>query len=252
MRIPTRLLAAVALAMPAIAAAAEPQDYVKEPTVEYGEREIDFKAGTWQLRGDEPARQSRASIGFGWGATPWWFTEAYLKYDRTSPESTRYDALEWENKFQLTEPNQYFADLGILVELEIPRERKVEGYEFKVGPLVQWYTGDVRWNANVFFERVFRGESDPDEPRHTEFSYELQAKVPVRRNLEVGVQAFGDLGPWNHWAPHDEQVHRIGPAIFGKVKLEGREAIRWNVGYLMPLTSGSPKNQFRVQAEYEF
>jgi hypothetical protein len=251
MRFTSRLLAAAILGLP-VAALASPEDYIQVPGVEQGEREIDFKAGTWQLRGDEPARQSRASLGFGWGGTPWWFTEAYVKYDKTSPGRFRYDAFEWENKFQLTEPNQYFADLGLLVEIEVPRARKVEGYEFKAGPLVQWDTGAVRWNANVFLQRVFRGEADPDQPRHTELSYQLQAKYTIRRELEAGVQALGELGPWNHWEPHDEQQHRIGPALFGKVKLDGRQAIRWNAAYLFPATRGTPKNSFRLQAEYEF
>jgi hypothetical protein len=251
MRFVPRLAAAAAFGLP-LAVHAGPEDYIQVPAVEYGEREIDFKAGTWQLRGDEPARQSRASLGFGWGGTPWWFTEAYVKYDKTSPDHVKYDAFEWENKFQLTEPNQYFVDVGLLTEIEIPRARKVEGYEFKIGPLFQWDTGAVRWNANLFLERVFRGESDPDEPRHTELSYQLQAKYSIRRELEAGVQVFGEMGPWNHWEPHNEQQHRIGPALFGKVKLEGRQAIRWNAAYLFPATSGTPKNSFRLQAEYEF
>ena len=251
MRHVPRLLAAALLGLP-FATLASPEDYIQVPAIEYGEREIDFKVGTWKLRGDEPVRQSRASLGFGWGGTPWWFTEAYVKYDKTSPERFRYDAVEWENKFQLTEPNQYFADLGLLLEIEVPREREVEGYEFKVGPLVQWDTGAVRWNANVFLERVFRGQPDPDAPRHTELSYQLQAKYTIRRELEAGVQAFGELGPWNHWEPHNEQQHRIGPALFGKVKLEGRQAIRWNAAYLFAATSGTPRNSFRLQAEYEF
>src|SRR5205823_1815959 len=85
------------------------------------------------------------------GGTPWWFTEAYLKYDKTAPGGTHYDAFEWENKFQLTEPNQYFVDVGLLTEIEIPRERKVEGYELKVGPLFQWDTPAIRWNAAYLF-----------------------------------------------------------------------------------------------------
>ena len=70
--------------------------------------------------------------------------------------------------------------------------------------------------------------------------------------LEVGMQAFGEMGQWNHWEPRDDQNHRIGPAIFGKVKLDGRQAIRYNAALLFGETRSSPRNTFRLQAEYEF
>lgn len=66
------LLVAGALLSP-IGAHAGPADYVYTPTVEYGEKEIDFKAGT--ARNADNPRETAASIGFGYGATEWWFTE---------------------------------------------------------------------------------------------------------------------------------------------------------------------------------
>lgn len=243
-----RLLAAAALGLPAVAIAG-PSDYIYVPSVEYGEREIDLKAGSWKLR-DEPVRQSAASVGFGYGATQWWFTEAYVKYEKETGGRARYDAFEWENKFQLTEPNRFFVDVGLITEIEIPRERREEGYEFKMGPLFQWDTGAVRWNANLLFERVFRGSSE--EPRVTEMGYQLQARYDLGPAIGVGVQAFGEMGKWDHWEPRNEQSHRAGPALFGKVKLGGREAIKYNAAWLHGVGEGAPRNTLRVQAEYEF
>ncbi len=243
------LLAAFALGLPAIGAAG-PSDYVYVPSVEYGEREIDFKAGSWKLRGEEPVRQSAASLGFGYGATTWWFTEAYLKFNRETGGRARYDAFEWENKFQLTEPNQYFVDVGLITEIEIPKAHREEGYEIKVGPLFQFDTGAIRWNANLLFERVLRGRAEG--PRVTEMGYQLQARYDLDARFAVGTQALGEVGAWDHWAPREEQSHRVGPAIFGKVKLGGREAIRYNAAWLRGVGDGSPRNTVRMQAEYEF
>jgi hypothetical protein len=248
MRSAFRLLGAAALGLPVVCFAG-PSDYVYVPGVEYGEREIDFKAGSWKLRG-EPVRESAASLGLGLGVTQWWFTEAYLKYEKITGERTKYDAFEWENKFQLTEPNQYAVDVGLITEIEIPRERREEGYEFKIGPLFQGDAGPIRWNANLLFERIFRGRSE--ESHVTEMGYQLQAKYTVRRELELGAQAFGEMGKWNHWEPASEQNHRVGPAIFGKLKLEGREAIRYNAAVLFAASHAAPRHTFRVQAEYEF
>jgi hypothetical protein len=248
MRFFFRLAAAVALGLPTICLAG-PSDYVHVPSVEYGEREIDFKAGTWTLK-DEPARESAASLGFGYGVTQWWFTEAYLKYESATGNSAHFDAFEWENLFQLTEHNQYPVDIGLLTEIEVPKERRVEGYELALGVLIQGDAGPVRWNANLMLERVVKGNADVDHK--TQLGYQLQAKYPLAENFEVGAQAFGDMGPLSHLSPSGEQVHRVGPAIFGKVKLGGRESIKYNAAWLFSASQSAPKNGFRVQAEYEF
>ncbi len=248
MRSALRLFGAIALGLPAISQAG-PSDYVFVPSVEYGEREIDFKYGTAKDRDSEGAgRTSAGSVGFGWGATQWWFTEAYLKYKKEPADKTKYDAWEWENKFQLTEPNRFFVDVGFITEFEAPRDRN-EGYEFKFGPLFQLDTGALRWNANLLFERVFR--SKEEGPHVTEIGYKLQVKYPLRENFEIGAQAFGEMGKWNDWAPREEQSHRAGPAVFGKIKLEGRQAIKYNAAWLFG-TDAAPRNTFRLQAEYEF
>jgi hypothetical protein len=250
MRNNLRLLAAVALGLPAIALAA-PSDYVRIPGVEYGEREIDFKYGTEKAKDSEGGeRFSAGSVGFGYGATPWWFTEAYLKYEKEGGGKTKYDAFEWENKFQLTEPNEYPVDLGFFIEIERPQER-AEGYEWAFGPLFQFDTGPIRWNVNPVLEKVTG--STLEGPHPLELGYQLQAAYRLSNGMDVGVQAFGDLGKWNDWAPHSEQLHRIGPAIFGQVKIgEGHQDLRYNAAFLWGQTNATPQHTFRIQAEYEF
>ena len=247
MSFPARLLAAAALGLPVVSHAA-PDDYIVVPAVEYGEREIDLKYGTEEFK-DPHARESAGSLGLGYGVNHWWFTEAYLKYHKEPGEKTKYDAWEWENKFQLTETNKYPVDVGLLVELEFPKEHD-EGYELKFGPLFQADTGPVRWNANLFLERHFHTHGDV--PQVTEMLYQLQARYDVSREFGVGFQAFGELGPWDHWLPASEQEHRIGPAIFGRVKLEGRQQIKYNAAWLFKASDAAPNNSFRLQVEYEF
>ncbi|HUJ00095.1 MAG TPA: hypothetical protein VLY46_07650 [Usitatibacter sp.] len=250
MRIDARLLAAVALGLPAFAHAdSDPNEYVNTPLVEYGEREIDTKYGT-RYFDEAQERESAGSIGLGYGATQWWFTEAYVKYHKDPGDRTRYDEFEWENKFQLTETNKYPADVGFLVETEVPRAREEGRFIVIMGPLVQWDTGPLRWNTNVFLERASQPVSE--EPNETELSYQAQVTYHLHNGLDVGAQAFGDLGQWNEWLPHDAQSHRIGPVVYGKVKLEGRQEIEWNAAWLFGLTKATADNGFRLQAEYEF
>lgn len=222
---------------------AGPSDYVYVPTVEYGERELDFKYGSASAGGPD---EHAASLGFGLGATRWWFTELYIKYKREEGR-TFLDAFEWENKFQLTETGKYPVDVGWLVELERPQDRD-EGYELKLGPLFQTEFGRLQLNTNILLEHVF----DSLGSNGTSLGYQWQAKYRWREALEFGAQGFGEMGDWTHWAPADEQNHRLGPAVFGKIALGGRQAIRYNAALLMGLGKGAPDRTLRLQVEYEF
>ena len=242
------LLVAGALLCPALASAApraEPADYVSTPEVEYGEKEIDFKYGTASKKGDP--RESAASIGFGYGVTQWWFTEAYIKYKAENDQGTAYDAVEWENKFQLTETGKYPVDIGFLVEIERPQDH-VEGWEVKWGPLFQTEFGKIQLNGNIFFLRNYQG----DTPGQPQLQYQWQAKYRWLPQFEYGVQGFGDVGKWDNWAPQDERVHKIGPAIFGKIPLGNHQAIRYNAAWLIGASSAAADHTLRVQCEYEF
>ena len=225
---------------------ADPDDYVAVPAVEYGEREIELLLGSAGRTADEPA-ESAGSLAFGYGLTPWWFTEIYAKFNHFAGQSTRFDAVEWENKFQLTEPGQYFVDVGLLVELEYPHDR-AEGYEVKIGPLLQKDFSPVQANANFFLARHYRSEEDAV----TELSYQWQLKYRWRAEFEFGLQGFGEVGKWNDWAPASEQEHRIGPAMFGKYNLGGAQVLKYNAALLFGVSSAASDHTVRAQIEYEF
>jgi len=224
---------------------AGPADYIYTPTVEYGEKEIDFKAGTAR-KGSDP-RESAASVGFGYGAKEWWFTEVYLKYKRENGGGTTPDAVEWENKFQLTETGAYPIDVGFLLEIERPRNH-AEGWEVKWGPLFETDFGKLQLNANALFKRNYQPEGLSD----TQFLYQWQAKYRWLQQFEFGLQGFGEMGKWNQWAAKDQRSHRIGPAVFGKLPLGGRQAIRYNAAWLLGASTAAADHTFRLQVEYEF
>jgi len=246
------ILAASALALSTLCfqAFAGPSEYVYQATVEAGEREIDFKAGTRNMK-DKTANISATSIGFGYGVNEHWFTEIYLKYARLYGESMKFDAIEWENRFQLTETGKYPIEVGFLTEIERPQNRN-EGYEVQWGPLFQTDIGRTQWNANFLFSRNY-GAS---EPSHTTAYYQIQGKYRLRQDFEFGVQGFGDLGKWDNWSSSQNQGHRFGPAIFGKIPLDNSQAFKYNAAYLIGKNAvngqGIRGNTFRLQIEYEF
>jgi hypothetical protein len=228
-------------------ARAEPNDYVYYPNVVQGEKEIDFKFGTLKAPGGGP-RESAASLGFGYGVNSWWFTEVYVKGKRETPDGWHYDAIEWENKFQLTETGKYPVDVGLVVEIERPQDRS-EGWELRFGPLFQmeltpkWVT-----NVNLLFSRNF----DAATPSEMAMNYQWQIRYRWKPELEVGAQAFGSLGPWQNWLPSDQQEHKIGPAVFGKIRLGSRQALNYNAAWLVGINANTAHNTLRLQMEYEF
>ena len=228
-----------------LSALAGPSDYVYMPNVEYGEREIDFTLGTAR-KGDDP-RQAAASIGFGYGVKEWWFTEISLKYKRENNEATKYDAVEWENKFQLTETGKYPVDVGFIVEVERPQAH-AEGWEVKWGPLFQTEFGRIQLNGNLLFQRSYRAEN----PSDTSFLYQWQTKYRWLPQFEFGLQGFGEMGKWNQWAPKDERSHSAGPAVFGKLSVGDHQAIRYNAAWLLATSKAAPDHTLRLQVEYEF
>ncbi|OYW38857.1 MAG: hypothetical protein B7Z35_05880 [Hydrogenophilales bacterium 12-61-10] len=224
---------------------AGPADYVYMPTVDYGEKEIDFKFGT----AEQPSGETKqvASLGLGYGATDWWFTEVYIKTEHESP-APRLNILELENKFQLTETGKYPLEVGLITEFEFPLNQEGEPYEFKFGPLFQTEFDKLQLNGNLLLETKF-GEGNPTE---TAFLYQWQAKYRWHKEFEFGLQGFGETGEWDDWAQSDEQEYKMGPAIFGKVQAGDHAAIKYNAAWLIGMTDATPDNTFRVQVEYEF
>jgi hypothetical protein len=223
---------------------AGPADYVYSPTIEEGEREIDFKVGSANKSGDD--RASAASLGFGYSPNAWWFTEFYVKYQREGGP-TRFDAFEWENRFALTETGKYPVDIGFVIEIERPKNH-AEGWEVRWGPLLQSEFGKLQLNGNLLLQRNYRAE----EPSEMLMLYQLQAKYRHLPQFEFGVQALGELGPWRKWRSQREQTHMIGPAIFGKIPTGNRQKINYNVGLLFGANKASSDRVLRAQMEYEF
>lgn len=228
-----------------VCAIASPNDYIRTPTVEYGEREIDFKMGSQQNR--DGTSESATSIGFGFTPKSWWFTELYAKYAQPPGESQSFDAWEWENRFQLTETGQYPADIGFLLEIERPKDR-TEGYEITYGPMFQAEWGKIQGNFNLFIQKHVSATENFD----TELHYQMQIKYRHSAKLEWGAQAFGNVGQWNDWSPASNQEFKVGPALFGKVKTGAKGAIKWNAAFLAGTTNATPNTTLRVQTEYEF
>lgn len=221
--------------------------YVLPATVVEGEREIDFHSG-FGSAGPAVAREDGAGLGLGTGVTEKWFTEAVVNYARAAPSAWGWDSLEWENIVALAEPGEWPVDVGMALELEVPRESS-QGIGMAFGPLLQENYRDLQLNLNLLASRYMRG----GEFQTLQLEYRAQLKYRYRQPLEFGVQAFGTFSSASQtWTYGSAQAHRLGPAVLGRFLLARERSISYNAAYLVGTTAGSPERTFRLQLEYEF
>ncbi len=256
MRLPWPVAFAAACVLTQAARAAEPNDYILVPTVVYGERAVEIKAGSFSGPGP---RDSATALSFEYSPTAWWVTEVYVTYARSGGTGTRFDGFESENRFQLTEPGEYAIDWGGVVEVEKPHAAG-SGWNLRVGPLMQGeFANRFQWNFNPLLSRNLGGPAQPITPlldgptrAATQLGYQVQVQYRYRESLGFGVQGFGDLGPWAHWTPLEQQTHRFGPAVIGRIGLGGRRSLYYNAAWLFGLVPGAPSDTVRAQIEFEF
>jgi hypothetical protein len=234
---------ALAMLMFAHGALAGPDESIATTYADEGLRQIDFKFGS--IAQSSQARLSAATFGFGYGLTEHWFSEIYVSYERTGSDGTHVDAYSWQNSFLLTN-GQYPMDVGLYTEIEHPQDRS-EGYEITFGPLLQTEFGLIKLNAALLFQRNYRADfSNP-----IQLHYQWQLKRRWMPGLEFGLQGFGELGQWDHWAPRSEQSHRLGPAIFGKMLFDGQQ-LNYNAAILIDASDSRHSTTFRTQVVFGF
>ncbi|MGZ3159687.1 MAG: hypothetical protein ACXU7D_08580 [Burkholderiaceae bacterium] len=223
---------------------AGPGDYVASTYDNDGQLEIDFKFGNVGKAGQE--REREASFGLGYGVTRAWFTELYIAYARNGDNATQPEAYSWLNAFLLTH-GQLPYDIGLYTEIERPRDHS-EGYALKFGPMLQTDIGKTQLNVNLFVDRNYQA----DVMHSMQMSYQWQAKYRWHPKLQPGLQGFGELGKWDHWAPRNQQSHRFGPALFGTFELGGKQVLRYDVAYLIDANDAQHSKTFRTRIQYEF
>ena len=224
------------------AAYADPADKVYVPTVVQGEAEFELNGG-YQHWPDNSANGERQLVyEAGYGLTSWWKSELGIGTTRLPGESTRLDEIEWENIFALTEPGEYWLDLGLFAELE--RDYGSNGNGVKIGPMFQKEIGAIQVNVNPLFQRGLGALG----AEGTELNYNWQVKWRGNPLFEPGIQGFGTVG-WNGAA--GQPTARIGPALFSQKFVTARNKVKFDTALLFGLNHNSPNTTVRFTLEFE-
>ncbi len=219
-----RLLAAGLLLLLPHFALADPGYYLVSVYENEGEKNIDFRY--WTVKFPGQPETIWPEIGFGYSVTKRWYTEVYASYIGSAGQATAISSWNWQNDYLLTQ-GQYPIDVALHTNLYF-NQGSGSGYALEFGPAMQTDFGRTQVNANLIFERSFGMTPEPA----TQLKYQWQVKYRWRPMFQFGLQGFGELGDWDHWAPQKFQSHRFGPVIAGTWSLGGKEAIKYQLAYL--------------------
>lgn len=221
---------------------------VYSPYVEKGELEIEYK-GTLTFD-DDPTmdNQQKDKLAIGYGVTDYLAVELYGEWKKSPGRSRYFEATEIEARFQLTEPNEHWADLGFLVEFERP-DNNANASKVGFGPLIAKDCGNQTTTANLIFE----SEVGDKATGSLEFEYALQHRWRLDEAFEPAIEVFGEFGEITNLMPFAHGEHKAGPAVQGKFRnvfgLPG--AVKYDVGYLVGLTGDTAEGTLKTVLEYE-
>jgi hypothetical protein len=227
------------------AALADPNDYVRELEIGQGETEVDIFLGSASGAPAGVPAANALGIGLGRGLTSWWKTEVAARF--ATPKSAQVDSLEWESTFRFAEEGEWPVDIGAILEVERPRD-SLRGWGTVLGPAFQVDRGRMQFNANLFLLRTAGGL----DAMPTHWGYQLQAKFRARELFEYGLQAFGNAAANDSFGHRLDATHRLGPALFGRIRLAPGRNLKYNAAFLVGNAQGAPDRTLRGQVEFEF
>jgi len=216
---------------------------VYSPIVEGGELEIEMRGSyDFDHRSSKDGKQKQ-KYAVGYGVTDRWHTEFYVEIEKGATESDfEFTALEWENRYQLTEQGQYWIDVGLYFEYEVSFEDdKADKIEGKL--LLEKEMGNFTHIANIIFEKQVGGDSE----KETEGGLAWGSRYRLRKYFEPGIEFHSEFGELNKSKSFDEQEHLVGPVFYGKVG-----NIKYDIGYLFGISDDAPDGKLKWILEYEW
>lgn len=222
---------------------------VYSPYVEYHEFEIEYRPSVSIDGDDAKDNEQKHPLGFGYGVTEWWFVELYGIWEREpgSGEENSFAAFELENKFQLTDPGEYWADFGLLVEYE-RTDAGSSPDELAVSLLFAKDLGKFEATYNVEFARLIGNGATDD----IELAHRFQLKYRLDPAFEPAIEVFGEFGPIDDMPGFDEQEHYIGPVATGAIALnDSGMKLKYNAGYLFGVSDEAADGVVKAIVELE-
>lgn len=222
---------------------------VKMPDAEAGELELET-VGNYGSSGNPLTDNEQSFVHeIEYGFNNFWRSGIELETGRDPGPGNRFkfQQLTWENWFVFGERGQYWLDPAFFIEYGHPTQAQAPD-EIEFGPLLRKQIGPTINTVNLFLTKEIGRYAGSGR---MSFSYAWETRIDTGGPVEPGFQAYGEPGPFGHFAPISLQDHRIGPQLFGTIYDLGPGTLKWNGGILFGLTPAAPRRTLRWQFEYE-
>lgn len=231
------------LGVPHTAHAADYQVY--SPRVVKGESEFEARAyDSWGTNPSSGAEQA-LRIAVGHSFTSWWSTELYAGAEKEYGESLKLEEFEWENRFQLTPQGRYWADVGLISEIEIPRFGH-DPYEVKFGPSFE--KDFDRYTA--LLDVLATHEYGSNAAGGVGLEYRARLEYRWRPRISPLVEAYGQ--PAATIGNYGRPRNAVGPGLTGRFRLGAGRSLRYGVVALFGTSHDTADATLVARLEYEF
>ncbi|HET7883292.1 MAG TPA: hypothetical protein VFL55_20570 [Acetobacteraceae bacterium] len=225
---------------------------VRMPDVELGEVEFEHNGLiTFDSKGSPLNHQQSYTNSLGYGVLPWWKIELEGELAAGGGEKLLWEAVTLENTFQLTEPGEYFFNLGLFFEYS-QSAQKNEPSGFTFGPIIQKELNDVLGLNTLHTLNLFlTHDIGHDSSKSTGFEYAWQSLILTHPLINPGIELYGTINDITNFGPSQQQQHYVGPVLTGAVSFAPYGNLSYQVGYLWGLTPASGRSAIRWRLEYE-
>lgn len=207
-------------------------DKVYHPYVLPNEHEVEWRLVSWEKNGENILGQR---LGFGHAISENISVEGYVNGQRDNEGNFGLQSYEIEARWALTDQGKYWADWGMLFELE--KEHQRDHWEATTALLVEKEFGRTSLTMNMFavlqwgtdFENEFKGE------------FRLKYRYRWIPQIQPAIEVY--IG---------EEFSGLGPAFMGIQRYNNRKQLKWEAGFIIEVSSGSTHELFRLALEYEF
>ncbi len=218
---------------------------VYDPYVRNGLTEVELRAG--RLNGGELARGGGAVVEVEHGFSDRLSLAVVAEFERAPDTPSRLDSVGLESVLYLGQVPGLGVDVGAYLEYAQRIHAESGIAEGKL--LLARQFGPVRTLLNLIADRPLTRKPGEDV---TEFGYAAQGTVETLPHLQVGLQAFGDLGSDRSFL--GRQANYLGPVANWEVRPRGLPGeIELEGAFLLPVGEASRQtdSQLRLMVEYE-
>ncbi len=207
-------------------------DKVYHPYVLPNEREIEWRMISRQLDSGNTLLQR---FGYGYAIREDISIEAYLIGERDDNNDFGIEGYEVEARWMLTEQGQYWADWGLLFELE--KTHQESNWEFSTALLFEKEFGKTSLTLNLFGEYEWGNDIENEFETELRVNYRYRWKPAFQPAIEVYI-GKGYVG--------------IGPAIMGLYRYEKQKQLKWEFGFITGLNGNDKDHTLRFTFEWEY